>query len=232
MWNRRVHTGNEGGRAIQQELLGRSCSPCRRGVLTPRGVTAVTSGVMSPTEMQLFVPAHRVTRLAEVGLTSGRGAASRNSQGSSGKLPTKRLSSGYFSDSNCLGGNNWQLDIELVIIIYRVVRNGGKCLTRLHIKKTHTLTNQCCCYYIIYIIYIKYIIYKSFPSLSPHNVFITSGTCQPPHMDTDLPMQRAWGSLSDCVGPAGSCWMPPELSCRSWEEPCPSCDSTHITEPA
>lgn len=85
--------------------------------------------------MQLFVPAHGVTRLAEVGLTSGRGAASRNSQGGSGKQPSKHLSSGYFSDSNCLGGNNWQLDIELVIIIYRLVRNRGKCLTRLHIKK-------------------------------------------------------------------------------------------------
>lgn len=83
--------------------------------------------------MQLFVPVRGVTRLAEVGLTSGRGAASRNSQGSSEKQPTKQLSSGYFLDSNCLGGNNWQLDIELVIIIYRIVRNRGKCLTILHI---------------------------------------------------------------------------------------------------
>lgn len=121
-----------------------------------------------------------VMGLAEVGLTSGRGAASRNSQGSSGKQPTKRLFSGYFSDSNCLGGYNWQLGIELVIIIYRVVRNRGKCLMRLHIKKTHTITNQCCCYYIIYIIYIKYIIYKSLPSLSLHNVFITSGVMPAP----------------------------------------------------
>lgn len=182
--------------------------------------------------MQLFVPVCGVMRLAEVGLTSRRGAASRNSQGSSGKQPTKHLSSGYFSDSNCLGGNNWQLDIELVIIIYRVVRNRGKCLTILHIKKTHTITNQCCCYYIIYIIYIKYIIYKSLPSLFLLNVFIIPGVMPAPSHGHRSAHAGSLGSLSDCVGLAESCWMPPEPSCQSWEEPCPSCDSTHTTEPA
>lgn len=125
--------------------------------------------------MQLFVPALGVMRLAEVGLTGRRGAASRKSFG---ERHAKLLSSGYFLDSNYLGGNNWQLDTELVIIIYQVVRNRGKCLTGLHVKKK-TIINQYYCYYIIYIIHIKYIIYKSLPSLSPGNVFITSGPCKP-----------------------------------------------------
>lgn len=90
---------------------------------------------MSPTEMRLFVPALGVMRLAEVGLTGGSGAASRRSWESSGGQHVELPAGGHFSDSNYLGGNNWQLDIESVIIIYQVVKNRGKCLTGLSLKK-------------------------------------------------------------------------------------------------
>lgn len=85
--------------------------------------------------MRLFVPALGVMRLAEVGLTGGSGAASRRSWESSGGQHVELPVGGHFSDSNYLGGNNWQLDIESVIIIYQVVKNRGKCLTGLSLKK-------------------------------------------------------------------------------------------------
>lgn len=121
MRNGRVHTGHEGGTALQRELLGGSSSRCWGGRLTPRGVTAVTSGVTSPTETQLLVPARGVTGLAEVGSPAGEGLLHRQ--------PGKRLAGGIFSESNHLEGNNGQLAVEVVMVTYRLVRKRGKCLT-------------------------------------------------------------------------------------------------------
>lgn len=48
------------------------------GAVTPTGVTALTSGVIKQTEIQLFVPILGAVSPAEVGLRTGSGAAIRH----------------------------------------------------------------------------------------------------------------------------------------------------------
>lgn len=51
------------------------------GAVTPTGVTALTSGVIKQTEIQLFLPVLGAGSPAEVGLRTGSGAAIRHPVG-------------------------------------------------------------------------------------------------------------------------------------------------------